>query len=209
MLGPTRYAPLVTAPMLINTSWLPNLAALPMRQISLFWQTAMRIARGTDPDPNPKFYRGVHWDETYIVAGSPANPIGNAKPRLLAPGAAELERQRLHYRALNQNKRALPGPLRVLEQRASRIYLREIVALAKSKGVALRFLFLPSYAATAGPSVAEAEFAGIPVWHPAAALTRTDWWYDVNHVNYHGAGAVSRWLADRLIEEKAAGTLKR
>ena len=200
---------ILTAPLLINPSWFPNLSGLPIRQVSLFRSSAARIASGKSDEPGLKFYRGAHWDDTYIEAGSPADPIRNAKPRLDAPGAAELERQRLRYQALSRNKRALPGPLHALEGRANRVYLREIVALARAHGVALRFLFLPSYAATAGPSVNEPEFAAIPVWHPAEAMARTDRWYDVNHVNYRGAEAVSAWLATKLQEEKAAGILKR
>ncbi len=197
---------LLDAPILINTSYLLNLSHLPMRQLSLFWNTVLRASDGKRFEFNLKNYLGSHWDSTFVTGGSREHPIPGRTPRLRAPGKVELERERLHYQHLQEGKLRLPSPFRSFEQRANLVYLRKTIELAQAHHVSVRFLFLPSYAAKLGPSITGGEFANIPIWYPREALREPEWWFDVNHVNYYGAMQVSHWLVGQLVNENLAET---
>lgn len=193
---------LLTAPLVINESYFPDLAQLPLRQISLFLQTVLPGAFQAAPGFNPTEYRGAHWDDSWAAEGSAVAPIYPIKPRNTSPSASEMERERQHWAQLSANKLSLPASLSWLEWRANLQYVERIIALAHQHNVAVRFLYLPSYGSPDRPEqVAAYEKLG-PIWYPPAdLLANRELWSDVNHLNYYGARALASWLATRLADQ--------
>jgi hypothetical protein len=189
---------LVTAPIVINTSYLPNLARLPLRQISLFARSIEPAWFGAHLNFDPAKYRGPNWDDTDEERGSADYPVLHPVPRLQTRTPTELERERAHYERMVESKLALPGLLGPLEHRANLVYLQRIIELARQHGVEVHFLYLPSYRAPASPrfSAFYAQFG--PLWYPEAIYGDTNNWLDVNHLNYYGASALSHWLGNSI-----------
>jgi hypothetical protein len=189
---------LVDAPILINTSYLPNLARLPLRQVTLFARSIAPGWFGTRLNFDPAGYRGPNWDDTYEERGSVDYPVLHPVPRLQTPTAAELELERAHYERMVDDKLSLPGFLQPLEHRANLVYLQRTIDLARRHGVAIQLLYLPSYRAPASPRFAAfyAQFG--PLWYPEAIYADASNWSDVNHLNYRGASALSLWLGNRI-----------
>jgi hypothetical protein len=189
---------LLDAPIVINTSYLPNLARLPLRQITLF---ARSIAPGWFGDRlnfDPARYRGSNWDDTYEERGSLDYPVLHPVPRLQTPTAVELEQERAHYERLVNDKLSLPGFLQPLEHRANLVYLQRTIDLARRHGVAIHFLYLPSYGAPSSPRFATFYAQWGPLWYPKTIYDDASNWSDVNHLNYRGASELSLWLGNSI-----------
>jgi hypothetical protein len=189
---------LVTAPIVINTLYLPNLARLPLRQVSLFARSIAPAWFGAHLSFDPTKYRGPNWDDTYEERGSVDYPVLHPVPRLQTRAPAELEQERAHYERMVDAKLGLPGFLSPLEHRANLVYLQRTIELARQNGIEVHFLYLPSYRAPASPRFAAFYARFGPLWYPAAIYDDTDNWLDVNHLNYHGASELSRWLGNSI-----------
>ncbi len=196
---------LLEAPILINPLYLDNLSRLPLRQVSLFLQSALPGWMGTNPDFDRAKYRGPNWDDTYQERGSVAYPILNAPPRLQVHTSTELEAQHKHYVRLQQDKLQLPGFMQNLAYRANLLYLQWIVELARQHDVAVQLLYLPVYHAPASPLFAGyyAQFGKL--WYPDMIYAEINNWLDVNHLNFQGSSALSHWLGVRIAEEQGNG----
>jgi hypothetical protein len=88
---------MLTAPLVVNLSYFPDLAQLPLRQISLFLRTMLPGVFGGAPGFNPIQYRGAHWDDTWAQEGSTVAPIHPVRPRNTSPSTAEMEHERMHW----------------------------------------------------------------------------------------------------------------
>jgi hypothetical protein len=194
---------MLTAPLVVNVSYFPDLALLPLRQISLFLSTMLPGAYGAAPGFNPIQYRGAHWDDTWAEEGSTVAPIHPVRPRNTSPSAAEMERERVHWAQLTASKLSLPPTLSWLEWRANLQYVDRIAALARRHSVALCFLYLPTYRGPAQPTQVTAYEKLAPIWYPPPKLLADRaLWSDINHLNYYGARALASWLATRLADER-------
>jgi hypothetical protein len=193
---------IVTAPLLINLDYFPSLARLPLRQLSLFAKSASPSLFGVRSDFDPAFYRGAHWDDTWQETGTREHPI-KVQPRTRIHSAAELEAQRAHALANEGGAPKLPRSLRWLEYRATLIYLYKIIALAKEKGVSVRFVYLPSFDNMTTPEFLTDYEKSAPLWQmPAEIRARPEYWLDVGHLNAPGAQAFSRWLGEQVAKER-------
>jgi len=189
----------VTAPIVINTSYFANLARLPLRQMTGFAKDWMPEAFGARTQFNPEFYRGAHWNDTFSEKGSIEHPISKAVPRTSVHSAQELERERKHLQARERALLKLPGGFEQLEYRASLFYVRRMVMRAAEKGVQVRFLYMPTFRGKASPDFMGFYQQFAPVWRmPQNILDRNDLWLDVGHLNAKGAGAFSKWLGERI-----------
>jgi hypothetical protein len=135
---------LVTAPIVVNTSYLPNLARLPLRQITLFAHSIEPAWFGARLNFDPARYRGPNWDDTYEERGSADYPVLHPVPRLPTRTPADLEQERAHYERNVDSKLSLPGFLRPLEHRANLVYLQRTIDLARRHGIDVYFLSLLS-----------------------------------------------------------------
>lgn len=188
-------ADLLDAPLLLNLSYLRDLAALPRRQVVLAARTLWRDFFGGNPGSDPADYRGPHWDDTYAERGTASHPV---RPRTRHADPGQLERQRVQHLSPAENKLSLPPLLAPLEHRATLAYLRRIVALAEAHHVAVRLLYLPGYGSHSPPAFAAFYDLLGPRWEPEGVAPDSTYWLDVIHLNHAGALAMSRWLAQQL-----------
>jgi hypothetical protein len=189
----------VSAPLVINTSFFPDLVRLPLRQMSLFAQSRAPSLFGVGTDFVPALYRGTHWDDTFAERGSARNPVVDAKPRTKVVPVAELEHERADLADESRTRLRLPARLRPLEYRANQFYLERLLDLARQKNIEIRFLYMPAYRTTAMP-----DFAGFyskfgPTWlMPEEIVNNHELWLDIVHLNYAGASALSVWLGEKI-----------
>jgi hypothetical protein len=193
---------LLAAPLIINTTYFADLARLPLRQLSLFGQSMVPSLFGTRLRFEPALYRGAHWEDTYAQFGSPERPILHPEPRTTIHTAAELEYERAHPQGAESGAPKLPPMFRPLEYRATFIYLDMIMALAREKGVAVRFLYMPSFGISKAPDFASYYHANAPMWMmPPDIINNAALWSDVGHLNSNGADAFSTWLGGKIAKE--------
>jgi hypothetical protein len=190
---------IVTAPILVNTSYFDDLVRLPLRQMTGFANARAPQLFGVRTQFDWKLYRGSHWDDTYSEKGSIEHPIAQPVPRIEVHTIAELEEERRHLQVRERALLKLPTQLAWIEYRANLLYLKKTVLLARKNGVLVRFLYMPTF--HGAPS---ADFDAFyrklaPVWQmPRAILNRQDMWLDVGHLNTKGAGAFSKWLGEKI-----------
>lgn len=191
-----------TAPLVINTAYFPNLVRLPLRQAGLWARTTMPILFGSRTAFDPALYRGSHWDDTYVENGSREHPISDPRPRTATHSAQELEFERAHPQSGGGVASHLPGPLHALEYRATLIYLDKLIALARLKGVPVRFLYMPSYGNSQPPEFLEHYRRFAPIWQmPPEVTSGQELWLDVGHLNHTGAIKFSRWLGEKIAKD--------
>jgi hypothetical protein len=190
---------IVSAPLIINTSFFPDLVRLPLRQLSLFAQGHAPTLFGVSRAFRPALYRGAHWDDAYAEMGSREHPVANPEPRTGVISVAELERERAHSLSDDDTRLNLPAPLQPLEYRANLLYLKELLNLAREKNIEIRFLYMPAYHDAQTPAFANFYDKFAPTWRmPSEIVDRHELWLDVGHLNYAGATALSVWLGAKI-----------
>jgi hypothetical protein len=192
---------IISAPILINTSFLTDLVHLPLRQISLFAYSTVPSAFGFHSAFQPSMYRGAHWDDTLEARGSVDHPISSPEPRTRASTRPELEREARQVAVDDAGHIRLPEQLHSLEYRANVQYLRMMVDLAREKHVPVQFLYLPSFGTNSAPAFSDLYAQLAPIWSaPQAILADPGQWLDVGHLNYDGATNISRWLGKEIAQ---------
>ena len=186
---------IVFAPLVINTSFFPDLVRLPLRQIRLFAQSHAPSLFGGHTEFVPALYRGAHWDDTFAEMGSREHPVAHPIPRIGVASEAELEHERAHSESVDDAKLRLPAMLQPLEYRANLYYLEELLNLARENNVEIRFLYMPAYHGQGTPDFANLYDKFAPTWlMPTEIVDRHELWLDIGHLNYAGATALSMWL---------------
>ncbi len=195
---------LASAPLLINTSYVSNLVHLPLRQLSLFAQSLDPALFGMRRTFDSSHYRGAHWDDTYAEAGSLDHPVIPAIPRTAGRSVAELEYQRAHPQTNEGAGPKLPRPLKPYEYQAPFFYLDKITALARQKGVPIRFAYMPKFRAQPAPDFEKAYLADGAVYYmPRTINNDPKLWFDIGHLNFAGASQFSSWLGAQIAGEQA------
>jgi len=179
---------IVSAPLVINTSYLPDLGRLPARQISLFAENLALSLFGAEMKFVPSHYRGPHWDDT-------------SKFQSNVVSVAELERERTHLASVGAGKLRLPTPLRQFEYRANIFYLKKLLNLAREKNISICFLYIPTFNRTSTPVFANLYDKFGPTWQVSEEIAnRHELWRDVDHLNYDGAVALSKSVGLRIAQ---------
>lgn len=192
----------VWAPLVINTSFLPDLVRLPLRQISIFAQSRAPSLFGVHREFIPALYRGSHWNDTFVEMGSLEHPVAHPRPRTDVISVAELERERAHSESADDARLRLPALLRPLEYRANFLYLEKVLNLAREKNIEVRFLYMPAFDGARTPVWASFYDRFAPTWSiPREIVDRHELWLDVAHLNYAGATALSAWLGAQLAKD--------
>src|SRR4051812_17510624 len=188
----------LNAPLVINTSYFSDLARLPLRQLTLFAHTEAPSLFGAHSRFEPALYRGSDWNDTYAEFGSREHPLV-PHPRSAVHTAAQLEYESAHPQGAESAAPKLPPALRPLEYRATLIYLQKIIDLARRNGIAVRFLYMPSFNYQAPPAFADFYAGAAPMWQmPQAVNAQPGLWLDVGHLNTAGAAAFSQWLGEKI-----------
>lgn len=183
---------ILTAPILINLDWPDTISALPGRQLYMALKTLLGRPR-LRADFDPEAYIGPHMDRTAGITLTD----GTFQPRDVVHGAETLDRAARQRRWGLSRTYLLPGPLRFLEYRLSRVYLERIYRMAGAAGAEIGFAYMPGYSFVRDlpPHIAELA-GGHPVFDINAGLVEDHTkWLDVNHVNTFGARLSTARLA--------------
>ena len=190
---------IITAPIVINTSFVSDLLHLPLRQIVLFAHSIAPSLFDAHSDFRPAMYRGAHWDDTLEARSSVELPIQSPEQRTRAASRNELERERAYSAAEDAKHFELPSRFRPLEYRANVRYLQMTVELAREKNVPVQFLYLPSFGENSAPAFSDLYSQLAPTWQfPQAILDKPALWLDIGHLNYYGASVLSQWLGTQV-----------
>lgn len=82
----------------------------------------------------------------------------------------------------------------------SKWYLKKMAELAKTEGVTLKFLFLPSYGGHGGRPSEEIFYRrfGEVLTPPDSIFQKPEYWVDGDHLNDNGAALLTCWLAGQF-----------
>lgn len=195
---------IVAAPVLINRSYLDDLAFVPFRQMSLFVQTRFPAAFGIHPF-SPKTYYGTDFDTTRSFTSPTAGFVDRERTNT----AAAL-RPRAQERVRSITPPQLPAALSWAEFPVEQHYTSAIVARAKANGTAVGFIYLPIFE-NPEPLRQEAFYRGFgPIFTAGCVAAHAEMYSDYGHLNRPAAHKVSAMLADALLRagwkpsEKAA-----
>lgn len=188
-------ADILTAPLIGNLSFFPDLVRLPGRQAILMFRTLAgdgAVRDGFDPAK----YEGRDLDRTRELRLLDGSIIS----RYSAMAAADLDAA--HEARLRKMTRMLhlPEDFRDVEYRVPRVYLDKIESLAAHNNRSLSYVFMPAWREPAFPndlaSILDIDGPVIDLGGPIA--TDPGKWLDATHVNAWGAEELSARFADRL-----------
>lgn len=186
----------VRAPVLVNRSYLDDLAFQPFRQISLFVQTQL-----------PETF-GVHRDYTAPppAAGEQPDPTTDIPPWELAEGGSRQPqtedqiRTAARARVWGINDTLLPEWGADFEFADERAYTRRIADLAEANGTKLAFLYLPIFE-NPEPLRQEGFYTDLGSVFSATFISdQFPMYRDYGHLNGEGSQTLTRWLAGQLVE---------
>lgn len=185
---------IVGAPVLVNRNYVEDLIRLPYRQVALAAKSLAPAAFGLKTRFDPANYDGSNVDNTrYVnVAGVELTPF---RGRAISPA-------RLHRAALRakraKNANYLGTRFAQYEYALPRRYLGGILALAKEKGVPVRFLYLTGYGRPETPVTLPGMNLAGRMLYVRDILRDTSIWYDPQHLNARGAAMLSQRLGTML-----------
>lgn len=193
----------INAPLFVNLNFFSDLAHLPARQVMLGLKTLMPERFGLRREFDPARYDGPDVDNTRQVQ---VGGVALTALRDAAMPRERLEREAAWARA-GKDANMLGARLEALEYRFARYYLARILALARERGVEVKFLYLPSYAFLRDRPRDPALYAGHgEMLAPGEVLADPGYWGDLHHLNLHGAAALSAHLG-AVLAGPGGGTL--
>jgi hypothetical protein len=173
---------MISSPLLVNTRYFGNLARLPLRQSSLFLKTQFPDMFGVTKEFDPQAYAGTHLN--YALAF----PDGKSRHRIRSEQV--LVEKRLRWTRKNAHKLLRDNKLKnFINYNANLSILRNIISIAKDKGVQVYFIYLPDFGSQAKPVDAELYASMAPILYidDPSIFTNTYNWYDLGHLNAQGA----------------------
>lgn len=192
---------IVTAPVLINVGYPMDVARLPFRQLMLSLKSAAPQAYGLKTHFDAADYDGSTVDNTRVVnvdgvALTPSRDFTLPAKELEAIAAANSESKDLNM---------LPERFERYEYAVPNRYVKEILDLAKAKGVRVVFLYLPGYGKPDKPyDMRLYEGRGDMVFPANDLIGDNSLWIDGDHLNVVGAQRLSQRLPSVLTPELAA-----
>ena len=190
---------LATAPIVINTGFFENLVRLPLRQGELFLRSR-RDERAAKFDGAG--YEGAHWDDTYLLHGVSTPRTSTYTAAYLDERAQPLRRALVEKEVMARRFSVSDGGCSLLN-RYNRIYLRDLLDLARRHGVQVTFLYLPFFHGPAQAAEAAYFRKFGATLTPSDALDDASSWLNVDHLNVFGARRASRWIGQRLATDHA------
>ena len=182
----------VAAPVLINRTYLDDLAFIPFRQMSLFVQSLMPETFGVGEHDGAD-YIGPDYDTTLSYV-SPTR--GFIDKDVVIP--AEVLRPPAQERARSITPAVLPAALAAQEYPIEYHYTRAIADMARANGSAVGFIYLPIFEFPEPLRQGEFYRAIGPVITADCIAPRSELYSDYGHLTRAGAHRVSRMLGDTL-----------
>jgi hypothetical protein len=172
-----------------------DVARLPFRQLMLSLKSAAPAAYGLKSKFEIGDYDGSTVDNTRVVN---VGGVELTPSRDITMPAAELDAVAAANTA-NKDLNMLPERFERFEYAVPNRYVKEILDLAKAKGVRVLFLYLPGYGKPQAPyDTALYDGRGEMVF-PAQDLIRDkSLWLDADHLNIEGAQRLSRRLPSMI-----------
>jgi hypothetical protein len=188
-------ADVVSAPILTNINYFPDLARLPGRQATVYFNTL--AGRGAvRPTFDPAVYPGRDLDRTREI------PLldGGVISRFVTAPKDELDAAHARRRGKYSGVLRLPASLRRLEYATPRYYLAKIKALAEQRGGVIEYAFIPAWRE---PSMSAELLEDLGVDQRIIDLggmiaSDPDKWMDATHVNAWGAAQLSSRFAEEI-----------
>jgi hypothetical protein len=183
----------VAAPVLINRSYLEDLAFVPYRQMSLFVQSELPQTFGVGAfDGTP--YVGPDYDTTTSYVSPTRGLIDKDE---VIP--AEELRGPARERARSITPAVLPAALAAQEYPIEHHYTSAIADMARANGTAVGFLYLPIFEFPEPLRQAPFYRALGPVLTAECLAPRSEVYSDYGHLNAAGAREVSAMLGETLV----------
>ncbi len=191
---------ILTAPMLVNIGYWHDLVRLPYRQLSVWFESLYPEDFGLKRRFDPRNYDGSTVDNTRKVN---VEGVSLTPPRFKIAPKADLEWE-AHRRAGLKNLHMLGERFEKYEYVVPDTYVKDILDLARRRGVKVVFLYLPAFGQPPRP-VDMRLYAGHEFLTANDIMSRTDYWYDVQHLNAPGAAALSQRLGQQLAPQFGKG----
>lgn len=197
----------VTAPILINKTYLDDLAFVPFRQISLTVQSLFPSAFGIRKFRQQDYF-GTNFDTTRSFVSPTAGFVDMNRTNTvqdLRPAA--------RARVQSITPQILPDALAPAEFAIERRYTAAIANLAMANGSAIGFVYLPIFENVA-PLAQEQYYSALgPVLTADCVADQAAMYSDYGHLNTSGAHRLSRMMGDALVLsgwklEKPGSTLR-
>lgn len=195
-------AEVLRAPLLVNPSYLGNVAFLPYRQLDLFLQTQLPGPFGVRTAFDPTRYWGTDHDTTTSHWSSTGTWVDRDSVRPIAALATQVS-----GKMAGRTPVLLPAGLRDYEYVLERSYTRKIADLTRHNGIAIGFLYLPIYGHRF--PIADLDFYRARGFIMNAVILADDHrnFSDYAHFNQIGTTRASRWVAMRLAALVQAGEI--
>ncbi|MDE8652203.1 hypothetical protein [Novosphingobium album (ex Liu et al. 2023)] len=183
----------VSEPLLLNPSYLENLAYLPYRQISLFVQTLLPKLFAVRTRFDSHAYWGTDYDSTRSYRSSNGGWVDRDSIRSSKELATSAARE-----FSIRKPRFLPTSGRDYEYAIERQYTEKIYHLARQHGMKIAFIYLPVYAHAA--PIEDLDFYRSKGRYFNASFMAGDFrnYSDYGHANRIGSARVTDWLAGQL-----------
>ena len=195
-------ADVITAPALLNLNYIVDFLRLPGRQVALFYKSIFNrpdIRSSFDPQKYLPSNRDMTQTVDFIN--------GQSKSRDVVHHRDALEEMRTERANEVSPLHLLPKPLRPLEYRFSRAYLRKIESMAEKHASEMSYVYLPAYHA---PVPIDGLLKELDVNKPIIDLGgsiafKSSLWLDATHLNADGAITQSKKFAQQLAQQLTQG----
>jgi hypothetical protein len=185
---------ILLSPLIINVNYFSDLLKLPGRQLKLFLKSLIFwFYHGKN-----KFIRGNSIQSTFDVPKEVKPSLGQAGyTRDVTHTLAYMEEIKRN-RITKARPNVLGPDLAWLEYRYPRLFVDDIVTMAKKQGVGLRFLYLPYYGAMTKPIDLDRYQKIGQFWDPIELRMDYTNFLDHAHLNWKGSRLLTHWLIRQL-----------
>ena len=187
---------LISAPLLINLRYFGNLIRLPLRQSRLFLETNFPHFFGVSVDFNEEDYIGSHLNYTTQFPDGKIRSNRNTKN--------ELEQSLSEWKNKNAFKLVRGNDVMdFIYFNANWLNLKNMIELARTKGIKVYFTYLPNYGAQSKPIDASIYEKMAPILYikNSNIFNNPKYWADLGHLNGDGAIEYSAEISKVLIDE--------
>ena len=193
----------LTAPVVINYSYIDDLAFMPWRQLSLYVQSTFPQAFGVATRFDTEHYFGTNFD-TVNNYGASQGEEANRDRIGYEPEMRSWSTQYLN----NLAPPRFPAAMVEYEFAGERTYMRKIADLARANGTQIVFVFLPIYLGPEQPPTGDFVEEFGPILSAGLVANRPELYSDFGHVNRNGAAVLTDWLAQELAGRLDPQTLR-
>ena len=185
---------LLTAPLFVNMRYFNNLSQLPLRQVTLFFETNFPLLFSIKSMFDINDYLGAHLNYTILTKA--------LKNRDFIMPVDTLLKRKKQYEVDNKDKLDRTSALKTFVYfNSNRTTLSTLVSTAKDNNVPVVFLYLPRFGgALRSVDSSLYDSLGRIIIPPQSILSDKSIWFDLGHLNSKGATKISNWLPGEVFE---------